>query len=46
MKAMYAAFAAIVLISVAAGYGLGNLGYSSGERMAGEAVRLGDTPPE
>jgi len=46
MKAMYAAFAATVLISAAAWYGLGNLGFSSGERMAGEAVRLGDERQE
>jgi len=44
MKAMYAAFAATALIAVVAFYGLGALGFSSGERAAGPAVRLGDSP--
>lgn len=42
MKAMLAAFAATAVISVLAWYGLGQLGFSSGERNAGDAVRLGD----
>lgn len=42
MKAMYLAFAAAALITVGAYYGLGALGFSSGERTAGAAVRLGD----
>lgn len=42
MKAMWAAFAATILIMVGAWYGLGEMGFSSGERTAGDAVRLGD----
>lgn len=44
MKAMYAAFAITALISVVAYYGLGALGFSSQDRMASDAVRLGDAP--
>ena len=40
MKAMYLAFAAIAVISVAAWYGLNNAGFSSAEQSAGDAVRL------
>ena len=43
MKAMYTAFAATVVISIAAYYMLGEIGFSSQDRLAGEAVRLGDT---
>jgi hypothetical protein len=42
MKSMYAAFAAIVVITVAAWFTLNELGMSSGERATGPAVRLGD----
>ncbi|MDR9393745.1 hypothetical protein [Roseovarius sp. SYSU LYC5161] len=42
MKSMFAGFAAIVIIAVGAWYGLGELGFSTGERNAGAAVRLGD----
>lgn len=44
MKAMYAAFAATVLISIGAYYGLNAIGFSSQDRMAGDSVRLGDAP--
>ena len=40
MKAMFAGFAAIVVISVAAFYGLGQAGFSSEEINSGENVRL------
>ena len=40
MKAMYLAFAAIAVISVAAWFGLNNAGFSSAEQAAGDAVRL------
>ena len=40
MKAMYAALAALVVITVGAWYGLGLLGFSSEERAAGANVRL------
>ncbi|WP_198586201.1 hypothetical protein [Roseovarius salinarum] len=40
MNAMYAAFAAMIVITVGAWYGLGMLGFSSGERLAGDNVRL------
>ena len=40
MKAMYLAFAAIAVISVAAWFGLNNAGFSSAEQSAGDAVRL------
>lgn len=42
MKAMFAAFAAIVLMTVAAPYLLKQAGFSSAERSAGPAVRLDD----
>lgn len=40
MKAMLSAFAAIIVISVGAWYTLNALGFSSGERLASESVRL------
>ncbi len=40
MKAMLAGFAAIVLIGLAAHYGLAEIGFSSQERSAGADVRL------
>ena len=40
MRAMYLAFLAIAVISVAAWYGLNQAGFSSAERAAGDAVRL------
>ena len=42
MKAMLAGFAATAVIAVAACYILGGLGYSSQDRMSGDAVRLDD----
>ncbi|MGQ3487176.1 hypothetical protein [Roseovarius pacificus] len=44
MKAMYTAFAATVVISIAAYYILGEIGFSSQDRLAGESVRVGDAP--
>lgn len=43
MKAMYAAFAATAVISVAAWFVLGELGFSADETNAGPAVRLDDS---
>ena len=40
MKAMLTGFAAIALISVAAYYVLGEIGFSSQARNSGDAVRL------
>lgn len=40
MKAMLTAFAAIAVITVGAWYGLGQAGFSSGDRQAGADVRL------
>lgn len=40
MKAMMTAFAAIVVISIGAWYGLGQIGFSAADRTSGEAVRL------
>lgn len=40
MKPMLAGFAAIIVIGVAAHFGLQEIGFSSGERQAGVAVRL------
>lgn len=40
MRAMYLAFAAIVVITVGAWYGLNQAGFSAAERSAGDAVRL------
>ncbi|WP_268870847.1 hypothetical protein [Actibacterium mucosum] len=40
MKAMYTGFAAIVLIAVAASFGLQQIGYATDERQSGAAVRL------
>ncbi|MEM8841811.1 MAG: hypothetical protein AAGD47_08560 [Pseudomonadota bacterium] len=41
MKAMFAAFAAIVLIALAADYALHNAGFSSAEQFSLKDVRLG-----
>ena len=43
MKAMYLAFAATVVIAIGAWLVLGELGFSSQNRAAGDAVRLSDT---
>jgi hypothetical protein len=40
MKAMYAGFAAIIVIAVAAHFILAEFGMSSGETFSGPAVRL------
>ena len=40
MKVMMLAFAATAVITVGAWYGLGQAGFSSGDRQAGDAVRL------
>lgn len=40
MKEMMAGFAAIILIAVAAYYTLNNLGFSSADQSAGDAVRI------
>lgn len=40
MKAMYAGFAAMILIAVGAYYGLHEIGYSSQDRYSGQNVRL------
>jgi len=40
MKAMFLAFAATIVIAVAADYGLHHAGFSSSEQTAGPAVRL------
>lgn len=40
MKAILAAFAAIVIIAVGANYGLQYVGFSSADRTTGDAVRL------
>ena len=40
MKAMLAAFAALAVITVAAWYGLGQVGFSSGDRQSSSAVRI------
>jgi len=40
MKAMFAAFAVTIVITIAAPFGLGMLGLSSAEVGAGDAVRL------
>lgn len=40
MKAMWSAFAAIVLIAVLAWYGLGQAGFSAADQTSGAAVRL------
>lgn len=40
MKVMLAAFVAIAVITVGAWYGLGQAGFSSGDRQAGSDVRL------
>lgn len=40
MKAMLTAFAAIILIAIGAFYALNEAGFSSEERLAGDAVRL------
>ncbi len=43
MKAMLAAFAAIAIITTAAYYILGGIGFSSQDMNAGSAVRLSTT---
>lgn len=43
MKAMFAAFAAMIVIAIGASFGLGLLGFSSAERGSADAVRLSDT---
>ena len=40
MKAMFAGFAAMIVICVAAWYGLGEMGFSSQDVSAGANVRL------
>lgn len=40
MKAMFAAFAAMIVIAIGAWYGLGLLGFTSAERGSADAVRL------
>ena len=40
MKAMLSAFVAIALIAIGAFIGLHQLGFSSGDRQASDAVRL------
>lgn len=40
MKIMLIAFAAIIVIAVAADVALQNIGYSSAEQAAGNAVRI------
>lgn len=40
MKAMFTAFAAIAAITVGAWYGLGQAGFSTGDRQAGSSVRI------
>lgn len=40
MKAMIFAFLSIIVIAVAADFGLDRAGFSSGERAVGNAVRL------
>ena len=40
MKVMLISFVAIAVIGVAAQYVLGNIGYSSQDRMSGQDVRL------
>ena len=44
MKAMMAGFAAIVVISIGAWYGLGAAGFSSQQANSGENVRLETRP--
>ena len=40
MKAMFAGFAAMIVIGVAAWYGLGELGFSSQEVNTSDSVRI------
>jgi hypothetical protein len=40
MKAMMTAFAAVIVISVGAWYGLGQIGFSAADKTSGAAVRL------
>ena len=40
MKAMFSGFAAIIVISIAAYYGLGQAGFSSQEVHSSDSVRL------
>ncbi|MCR9114995.1 MAG: hypothetical protein NXH84_17075 [Rhodobacteraceae bacterium] len=43
MKTMLLAFAATAVITVGAWFALGEVGFSSDERSAGDAVRLDDS---
>ena len=40
MKAMFAAFAAMIVVSVGAWLGLDQIGFSSADQTSGSAVRL------
>lgn len=40
MKAMLAAFVAIVIIAIGANFGLQRAGFSAADRTAGDAVRI------
>ncbi len=40
MKAMFAGFAAMIVISIGAYYALGQMGFSAQDRFSSEAVRL------
>ncbi len=40
MKAMWAGFAATIVITVGAYFALGEIGFSAAERGSGEAVRI------
>ncbi|MEO1138515.1 MAG: hypothetical protein AAFW87_03575 [Pseudomonadota bacterium] len=42
MKVMMSAFVATAIIAVVAWYGLGEVGFSAGDRNSGDAVRLDD----
>ena len=40
MRAMWAGFAGVIVITIAAHFILGEVGFSSAERATGDAVRL------
>ncbi|WP_286196639.1 hypothetical protein [Tropicibacter sp. R15_0] len=40
MKAMWAGFAAVILIGIGANFALQEIGFSSEDRYSGESVRL------
>lgn len=42
MKAMFIAFAAIIVIAIGANFVLNQLDFASSDRAAGDSVRLGD----